>query len=226
MSARCRLRAGDASKYIRHAADEICPGDDVLLACRVSGREQNRQRNLAAAVSDLRQQAARLGANVCGTETHVGPGTSPIWLARAAALAKARGAKILAESTDRLIRHPGYHSAEWNDAQARECDLAEMAYYTDGVVVATLLHPNATPAEVRAYQRKRGQRAKAARGGRPAKRPGYKKQRREELMPRVKQMVAEGASINRIAVELKIPRRTARRWERSFLANAELLKGD
>jgi transcriptional regulator with XRE-family HTH domain len=212
---------GNVSKYIRHAATEIRPGDKVVLACRESGRAQ--RKNMRRQIAGLRHAARALGATVVDlAPPHVGSGAEPYWLVSAARIARAHGAKILAESTDRLIRHPGYHSEEWFEARARACDLEELAFITEGVVLATLVAPDADAAEVRAYQSKRGSRATA----RPATRPGQLRRRRQELLPRVLEMLSDGQSIRQIARVLNLPRRTARRWEGHFLAGRDLVKGD
>ena len=59
---------------------------------------------------NLRQKAKKIGAIVVDTVKHVGSGTDPYWLAPYVEKANRCGAKLLAETTDRLVRHPGYHS--------------------------------------------------------------------------------------------------------------------
>ena len=79
------------------------------------------------------------------------------------------GAIIVAESTDRYLRHHDYHAdttllptvGQFEDLKAR----------AQGVTLATVLPPDATKAEVSSHQKKRGQRAKGNKGGRPAKKP-------------------------------------------------------
>jgi len=215
---------GDACKYIKHCEAEIKPDDKVVLVCRVS--TENQRPHLHAQELALRRWVAARGAVVVGVVHRVGRGcdddygsTHLTWLRRVALKAIAKGATIIAESTKRLIRHPGF-SERWRDAQARDTDLADLSEYTLGVPLTTLLHPNAPPAEVCGYQTKRGG------GGRPSvTRPGYKKARREELLPRVREMLAAGCSVRYIARTLTIPRRTARAWEGHFLAATDLLKG-
>lgn len=82
-------------------------------------------------------------------------------------LAKRENATILAESTDRYIRNPGYHSKDMPDLQATDVDLRELTRWAEGVTLTTLLGPDAPPTEVRSYQQKRGQAAKGRKGGRP-----------------------------------------------------------
>ncbi len=167
VSARCRLRAGTASDFISHALTSIKPGDQVIIWCRVSRCAQKCNGNLTDQEKNLRQKAEKFGAIVVETATYIGSGTDPYWLALPAEKAKKLGAKLFAESTDRFIRHAGYHSNENPDAQARDCELQDLSRWTQGVVLVTDCHPDATPRNVRSYQRKRGQYAKGRKGGRP-----------------------------------------------------------
>ncbi len=167
VSARSRLLPGKASSFIGHAINEIKPGDLVLLCCRVSRHTQEYSGNLADQEKNLRTRAEKLGVTVIEVFTHVGSGCDPYWLALPAEKAKQLGAKLFAETTDRLIRHPGYHSGRWPNAQARNTELEDLRWWTSGVILTTDLNPDAIPSEVRSYQRKRGQVAKGNKGGRP-----------------------------------------------------------
>jgi DNA invertase Pin-like site-specific DNA recombinase len=89
--------------------------------------------------------------------------------------------------------------AEWQD-------LMEV---TQGVTLATVEHPDHNS---HGRHIKLGQQAKG-KGGRPAKtQPGAKKQRREELMPRVLRMHKQGNSFGEIARKLGIAKSTIARW--------------
>ena len=134
------------------------PGDSVILCCRVSERAQRHNGNLDDQERNLREMAKHFGVHVIDVVRRVGPGTDPCWLVAAVEKAKRCNAKLFAESTDRFIRHPAYHSKSNPDAQAREPDLQDLQVWTAGVTLVTDLHPDASPHEVRSYQRKRGQR--------------------------------------------------------------------
>jgi hypothetical protein len=190
-----RYQRGQASKIIHHAS-ELKPGQKAVLWCRVSGCEQNRQGNLDDNEAKLTELSKDLRTEVVGVIRYVGSGTDPICLVNAVDLAKKLGAVLLAESTDRFIRHPAYHSKENPNAQAREPDLEELQYWTQGVELYTDLHPDASPQEVRSYQRKRGQKYKGNKGGRPRKRK-WKKRRfaRYEVARKLRE---EGKSIRQI----------------------------
>ena len=161
------LSSGKASDYIHHAAEVIQPGDKVLLRCRVSGWVQARNQNLADQETNLRQAATKLGVIVVGVDRHVGSGWDVRSLGKTAIMARQRGATIiLAESVDRFVRNPLYAKKRQN-LQARACDLQELKDWTDGLVLATIVHPDASPFEVRSFQRRRGQQMKGNSGGRP-----------------------------------------------------------
>jgi DNA invertase Pin-like site-specific DNA recombinase len=215
LSARVRLLPGKASNYIRHWDDEIQPGDNVFLCCRVSAIDQKRRGNLDDQEAVLREAAARSHAHVIGVHKEQTSGFDTIWLAGIPERAKERKAKIVAVSTDRFVRHPAYHSKRWPDARAREPDLKYLKYVTDGVVLVTLAHPDATFEEVRSIHTKRGQRLKGRKGGRPPKPDdGSKKRRRIRLQPRVQKMRRNGATLGEITKETGVPRSTVARWVR------------
>jgi hypothetical protein len=190
------LERGPASRYIKNASDEIKPGDKVVLFCRVSACMQNHNGNLLDSEVHLQERAKQLGANVVGVVRHVGPGWDPSWLATVAKRARQFDAKIFAETTDRLIRNPLY-SKERQDLQAREIDLQDLRSWTEGVVLVTDLHPDASPVETRGYQRRRGQSMKNNKGGRPMKRKW--KERRLARLKLAQIMRDEGCSYKQIA---------------------------
>ena len=149
--------------------------------------------------------------------THIGSGTDPSWLRQAAEIAKHEDAVLLAESTSRFIRSQQYHSAKRPDAQPSDADLQHLRECTGGVRLVTVLPPDATPQQERAFATKRGQVAKARKGGRPRKsKPGYKKLRRERELSRVHQLRHCGATITEIHIRTGIPRMTIFDWLRRY----------
>ncbi len=191
------FEAGRASDYIKHAPDELKPGDRVILCCRVSGCTQNHAGNLADSEANLTERAKQLGVKIIAVKKHVGSGTDPYWLAWAVWFAKQNGAKLFAETTDRFIRHPAYHSKHNPNLQARDIDLQDLQSWTNGVTLVTDLHPDASPETTRSYQRKRGQVCKCNRGGRPTK-PKWT-QRRKAWLPLAMKMRDAGLSYRQIA---------------------------
>ena len=166
VSARRRLERGKASNYIS-SIDNIKRGDKVVLACRVSGREQERRRNLDGYEAHMRTEMERLDAVVVDVVCRQISGFDPYWIGAAVEIAKKHDAKIVALSTNRLIRHPAYHSERCWDAQARTPDLEYLKYWAQGVQLVTVLNPDASPREERSLQTKVGQCAKGRKGGRP-----------------------------------------------------------
>lgn len=164
---RDRFNKGDATQVITHQG--ICPGDHVLLFGRVSSGPQETNGNLADQIKFLSEFVQDQSAIIVGTVEiqHSGWANygSRGWLLDAVILAIQSHAKILAESTDRFVRHPHYHSSLRPNLQAPDYDLQDLAMWTSGVLLHTFLHPNATPQEVRSHQRKRGQWAKKSYGG-------------------------------------------------------------
>ncbi len=215
-------------RYVRRlaakASDYILPfnisyGDRVILCVRVSRRAQRCAGNLADQREALRAAVQRAGGVLVGIVLHTGHGADPGWLAPAANPARLRGALLLAESTDRFIRSPDYHSADSPDAQAGEEDLARLAAVTRGCRLMTLLDPGAPPTEVRSYQRQRGQERKARRGGRgnravgaAACSPGATKRRRKTWLRHVLSMYRAGASYGEVSRGTGISKMTCHNW--------------
>jgi hypothetical protein len=91
-------------------------------------------------------------------------------------LARKHGAALLAESTDRYLRHHDYKST--NPVPPTDDQFRALAELAGDVPLVTVLPPDATHGEVRSQQIKRGQQAKGRKGGRPTKaRPGDTKRR-------------------------------------------------
>jgi hypothetical protein len=85
----------------------------------------------------------------------------------------------------------------------------------NGVTLATHLHPDASPSEVRSYQRKRGQRQKGHRGGRPRSNPpGHKKRLRSALSLRQCRRLRDqhGYSLRKLADLFGVCAATIRQW--------------
>lgn len=192
---------------------ELRSGDSVIICVRVSRRCQQIAGNLDDQEKHLRRLAAEREVTVIEVVRHVGPGWDFSWLNSAITRAKECGAKLLAESVSRLVRSVRYHSVEDPDAQPSERQLELLRGLSDGVSLVTALDPNASPAEERAFQTKRGQTFKDRRGGRPpSKSPGYKLARRRKLKPIARQMRAEGASLGEIVKQTGVARSTVRYW--------------
>jgi hypothetical protein len=210
-----RFQSGNLEAFIK--TWQPSPGQRVVLCCRVSGRTQDKRGNLADQESQLRHVANRHGVFVVGVVEYVGSGYDPCWLARAADIAKQRDATLVAECTNRFVRHAAYQGEGWLDDVAREVELEELRFCTDGVPLATLVPPGEVS---RGALIKRGQRYKDRRGGRPPAHPrGWWKYRRAELLPDVLQMRRAGATYGAIGKALKLPKETVARHQEQLVTN-------
>lgn len=221
VSARRSMQPGKASKYIR-SIEAIQPGDKVVLWLRVSTHWQ--EDNLDDQEANLRRVAEKRGATVVDVVRHTGSSCAGERaredlldrLADAAELARQHGAKLLAESTNRLVR-PTWFDSKLPKAQATELDLRDLRHATEGVVLVTHLDPDATPGQEREYHTKRGQREKGRKGGRPAQpKAGHKKRRREEWLPYVVGWLEDGWTLGQIAKATGLPRATVQDWKAKY----------
>jgi hypothetical protein len=208
VSARRWLAPGKASNYFTY--DNIKPGDLVVLACRVSGWEQERTKKLNRQVANLRKLVKARGARIAAIFKHVGSGQDPVWLGNAADEALENGAKIVVECVNRAIRHPAYHSKKNFTSQAQTIDLEDMKFWTKGLELVSILAPDATPQEERSYQTRRGQAESGNKGGRP------RKQTRRLWQVATKRLAIDlhlqGTSYRKIAAETGVPVSTMQRW--------------
>lgn len=209
VSARCILKHEEPGPVLDVIqAFNVTPGERILLTCRASSDKQALKGSLDDQATELRRAVEEKGGVVVGTVKCVWSGSDPMWLRRVARLAKEKGATILAESTNRLIRNAHYH-----DRAPRQADLDELVFHTRGARLMTLLSPDADEHLQRSHHRKRGQRCKQNKGGRPRNNtPGYKKDRREKLQCVVRKLRRRGLSLGAIAKRYSIPRSTIQDW--------------
>jgi hypothetical protein len=151
---------------------------------------------------------------VMASHARVWSGSDPGWLVSAVDLARELGAKWLVfESVDRAIRSTRFHPYRNPDAVATESDLAYLRLHTDGFPLATILPPTASPSEIRAYQRARGQRLKGHSGGRPKRSvPGAKKTIRAGWLDEVLKLHRLGDSYRTISSLTGVPVMTLHNW--------------
>lgn len=209
------LTAGKASRVIRHI-DELSPGTHLIIVTCVSSRDRARDRvnNHRDQRLNLTAEARERGLRPVGVLPYTGSRFDPTWVATAVAKARKRGADvILFESTDRIVRHRQFRTdhPKFVNLQATEEQLRELAQHAEGVTLVTDSPPDATPAQVRSYQRKRGQQFKDRRGGRPVK-PGYKKRRKEKKLGDVLALWKKGIPHRTISAVTGVPDRTVGRW--------------
>ncbi len=82
----------------------------------------------------------------------------------------------------------------------------------EGVLLATIVHPDASPEVVTSFQSKRGQCGREKFGGHPLIPQLSKKDRRLTTKPKALAMRAEGRSIRQISAQLDIPASTIQGW--------------
>ncbi len=212
------LRRGNAAEVIHPFHVE--PGDKVVLLCRVSSCQQGKSGNLLGQELHLRRAVELRGGVVVGVVKHEWSGRGPEWLGKLAAAcneARRLGATVLAVSTDRFIRSRYFKSTKRRQcqAQAQQHDLMDLALAANGVRLMTLLDPDAPPVVCRSLLVRCGQGSKGQKGGRPRKpdgTPGYRKRRREELLPRVLELRGQGESLGRIAKLTGLTKRLVQEW--------------
>ena len=219
-----RLRRCKPGTYISSIDAAVQPGTRVVPWCRVSGPRQAARGNNGDQEAELRAAVEARGGVVLLPAHHaIGPaGACLADLHAAARAAAAASAVLLATDTSRLARHPAYNPKEQGKKKTYQrpglSALRAVQFACGGVQVATLHPPDASPAEVRGTQTRRGQQQKGRKGGRPRKqRPGYKLLRRLAALPKVRTMKREGMSNREIAEALNVPRRTVDRWVGHFL---------
>lgn len=162
-----------ASEYLHHLDELVAAGaaTAAILRCRVSGNTQRPQLDDQAAALRRRVED-ELGIPVVEACAEVAPGWDldqqpELDAAIQAAIAHGPGTVIVAESTDRYLRHPEYNGNKKSTPTVSAFEaLRDRA---QGVPLATLLPPDAPYEEVRYYQQNRGQVAKGNPGGRPPK---------------------------------------------------------
>lgn len=211
-----------ASNYIWHVDDVLRDPDMKEPGAwgRVSRREQNRNRNLDDQIANLDIVATDRDRIVGKAFRHVGPG----WDVKNEDFAKAiRWAKrkpgrfLLAEDVTRWLRSLVYHSNANRDATPTGWQFEQLLAKADGVILATVLHPDAPRSEVESFQRKRGRLIKGRKGGRPKiKKPGDKKRWREKKLPLVLKYQRQGGSVREIAGATAVPFSTVSRWIRQY----------
>jgi DNA invertase Pin-like site-specific DNA recombinase len=202
---------------------ELRLGAKVVLYCRVSGDEQERNGNLARQVADMQAEARARGLNVVDVSAGVWPAWDEDRLFDAVCLASRHGAVLLAHTADRFVRNKAFWKSKQRVRPVGH-DIARLRCISDGVALYTLMDPDAPPAVIGSAQKRRGQRTSGHRGGRPvAKRPGYKKRRREELRPRVVELLRQKVTVRAVAHATNVPRSTVNRWTKESGSSKQAL---
>ncbi|MFZ0035118.1 MAG: helix-turn-helix domain-containing protein [Sedimentisphaerales bacterium] len=216
---------GKASKYIHHLDEYLKQHPDIeaLIYGRDSTCAQNYKRNLKTQKKVLRRE---LGQRAIPIVSHYYNEVSSGWVldkkrwALVDAVEEAKKlikkgiqAVIVAPSTDRFLRNRDFHTKERPDLLPTEAEFEKLKELTCNIPLATLLHPDMPPREVRSYQTKWGQEAKGNKGGRPEKKgPGYKKRRRIRKRGRVIWLYKQGTAVCDIARKTNVKQSTINDW--------------
>ena len=196
-----RQQRGKASDYIS-PIEELQPGTPVVLCCRVSHCNQGRKGHLEDQENNLRQILKSTGVRIVSVFKKVASGIDPSWVFDAVQIAEKYQAVLVAESTSRFIRHPGFHSKEEPDLQPRKSDLEKLRDWTSGISLFTALNPDASPEEEKSFQTNRGLEFNSKRGGRPRKKNPLRRARKEAYLPIVLEQHESGMSYRQIANSL------------------------
>lgn len=211
-----QMRPAVAAHHITH--DGIKNGDRIVLYCRVSHRNQYMKGNLDSQVKHLTAKMVERGAFIIDIVRHVGNGEDPWSVWQAAKIAKTAAAKIVAVSTDRFVRNPDFTlaGAPWQRVARANAEAIEaLLKYADGCPLVTLLPPDTPLDQVMKHHQQVARTIKGNHGGRPRKRrPGYKKEIRQKMRPRVLKLHSNGVAMRQIAKSLKLSPSTVRSWVR------------
>ena len=170
------------SDYIDHA-DHLPPGTPVVLHHRASDHREVRSGAAIHARDELRQEAERRGFIVKGEFWDLESGRmTDDWEARfhyshlrlAAERARELGAVLLALSTDRFARGRDFDPKRPSTTgRLSDLDLRRLVRFLN-CRLATVQHPDATPAEIDSEQKRRGHRHTTKRDGRPPSRTTFR----------------------------------------------------
>ncbi len=182
---------------------------------RESGRTQALKGNLQAQERNLRKAVEKLELRVVRVFREIGSGYSSDLEQRAAAFAYARenGVALITESADRFLRHRDYSKTN-QEILPSLGEWERLADAAQGVRLATLLEPDVSPRDVRAYQTARGIRKRVSmRAERQSTRTEPKKIKRMRLLKRVVfQRRFFERSYGEISKRLGLPRSTVKQW--------------
>jgi len=218
-----------ASKYLHRLKDyyKKHPDMQVMGYGRVSRRPQKDKCNLDTYNIILRRKCKKRGIPFVGYFGEQNSGRIFDYEKREELIKAVKKAErlikrgkdiaILAPSTDRFLRNRKY--TPQNRLLPIEEDFKKLMELTHNVPLLTLLHPDMPLDEVTSYHTKWGQRVKGNKGGRPKiNKPGYKKKRRLEKLPIVRQLSREGKTLAQIAAQMPdVPKVTIWYWLKHFI---------
>jgi DNA invertase Pin-like site-specific DNA recombinase len=209
---------GKASKVFGHLADVKVEKVVVFLRESTRGQRQNMPHQRRAVL----RAVAEKGVEVIATVRHVGNGADAATrreLERAVRIARKHGASVVAESSCRFVRPPGYNTWRSPDLRASAKQLRKIKKLADGVQLLTVLHPDLSNEKVMVAQSKRGQHGTGKKGGRPPVKAGHRSRRRAKLLPALMELLDQGTSVRDAARQVGVPSGTAFRWVAKLVKN-------
>lgn len=213
---------GVASEFIHHLP-ALVAASGLLLRVWLYVRKSNcvTGDNLAEQKARLIDDMIALGVHIVGitacVETGRIGGLRP-GLDEALRQAQAAAAVLVAADRSRLLRGDGYNGTHATEMpRVSEYRMLEQFAGRHGVLLATSLHPDATPGQNRSDQTRRGMAAKGRPGGRPvAGRDAF----RERWLPLALELHQSGQTLRQIADAItrqagrKITHAGIRKWLR------------
>jgi hypothetical protein len=199
-----------ASGYLLYYPKIARPGLRVVVYLRVSSRDQYRKRKMRSQERWVLMMLRKAGADVRGIYREVGSGWSACLdqLTAAAEFAASQGAVLVAESACRFLRSILFKHDATDPIQPHTHEWEKLRTKTNGVTLATLLHPDMHWREVRGHQRKRGRGVRCT--------AGQKKRQREKLLPEVLKLRWWDHSYREIQGQTSVPWRTVRDWIKKY----------
>lgn len=196
---------------------EVVPGQEYIAISRVSSRQQKLNGDLDDQDWYVTKHITDRGGKVIDHVKHLGKGPNLEWLKEASNIALNRRAILVAESTDRYVRHPDAYQGRKNQRLLpRTEDIERLRKMLNGAKATTILNPEAEIEEVWAHQHNRGIEAKRINGRNKDKYNGYKNDIRNEKLSRAIWLRNKGRSIQQIANKLGEKKPTIQKWlERS-----------
>lgn len=184
-------------------------GARVVIALRVSTREQNKRESLTFQRLEMLRQCKAFGLVVIAVFEDIGSGwrRERSGLVRAAMFAKEHGAVLVGESVCRFIRSYRFNTKENCNVLPLVCEFIALKKEMLGVPLYTFLDPTASYSEVRAHQIKRGL---AGRNAKPGRVPKAKADRKEEA----KTLYERGWTVDQLAKRYDCKKRTVYYWKK------------
>ena len=125
---------------------------------------------------------------------------------------------LLSDCRNRILRGRDYDGTPETDL-LDEGQLEELRVIADGVILATVQHPDTLFGEIRSYEMQPAKES-GKQYGRPRKKekpiPGAKKERREILQPHAQKLQSRGLSLREISKRIRVPLSTICGWLKSL----------